>query len=75
MVEKGLPIMNYKNSARNNEKATMLAVYLAIGQRIHKTKQISLPEIIEGVLRAVRYRDRTEYTKASPRQSPAGQLT
>lgn len=68
--------MNYKNSMRTNEKVTMLAIYLAIGRRLHKTKQISLPEIVEGALRAVRYGDRTtDYTKASPRQSLASQLT
>jgi len=60
--------VTYEKSNRTNEKATLLAMYLGLGLRLHKARQLSLPEIIEGALRAVRYRDRpTEYVKAAPR--------
>ena len=60
--------MTYEKSKRINEKATLLAMYLGLGLRLHKKGQLSLAEIVEGALKAVRYRDKeTEYIKAPAR--------
>ena len=40
--------MTYEKSNRINEKATLLAMYLGLGLRLHKARQLSLAEIIEG---------------------------
>lgn len=60
--------MYYNSSALKDDRAARLAMYLAIGLRLREMKDISLTDIVEGALRAVRYGDReSEYRKASPR--------
>jgi len=67
VVVKRLPTINYEKSARTNENATCLALYLATGLRLHKTRQISLTEIVDA-LRSVRYGGgQAEYAKDSTR--------